>query len=338
MTILAVALALSVGLSLGLLGGGGSILTLPILLYAVGMAPKPAIATSLVIVAGASFVAMLAHARAGRIAWGTAASFGAASMTTAYAAGRLAHDLSGPLLLAAFTAIMLLTGAAMLRRAPSAAAREPRATRALAAGAGVGVVTGLVGAGGGFLIVPALTMFGGLDMPRAVGTSLLIITLNSVAGLGGYLGHVELPLDTAAMLTLSAAGGSVLGSVVSRRIAPARLRRGFALFVLSMGAWMAAQQLPSLLRAPIAHDARVTHLFAALAGGALTYLSLHLRIVTKHAFPFVPVHASDYPGDLAEHRRVAPMRERRAVARNLPETVLSQDARLLQAAKKGESR
>lgn len=277
MTMLAVALALLVGLSLGLLGGGGSILTLPILLYAVGMAPKPAIATSLLIVAGASFVAMLAHARQGRVAWRVAAPFGAASMTTAYVAGRLAHDLSGPLLLAAFTGIMLLTGAAMLRRAPSAAAREPHLTRALAAGTSVGSVTGLVGAGGGFLIVPALTMFAGLDMPRAVGTSLLIITLNSLAGFGGYLGHVDLSLGTAAMLTLSAAAGSMLGSALSSHITPARLRRGFALVVLSMGAWMSAQQLPSLAADPIVHDARVTHLLAALLGAAMTYLSLHLR-------------------------------------------------------------
>jgi len=273
MTMLAVALALLVGLSLGLLGGGGSILTLPILLYAVGMAPKPAIATSLLIVAGASFVAMVAYARSGRVAWRIAAWFGAASMTTAYLAGRLAHGLSAPLLLAAFTGIMLLTGAAMLRRAPSAASGAPRVSRALVAGASVGVVTGLVGAGGGFLIVPALTLFSGLDMPRAVGTSLLIITLNSLAAFGGYVGHVDLPLDTAAMLTLSAAAGSVLGSTLSRRIEPARLRRGFALLVLSMGVYMAVRQLPSFAVGRVAHDARVTHLFAALLGASMAYLS-----------------------------------------------------------------
>ena len=243
MSPLALGLALLVGLSLGLLGGGGSILTLPILLYVVGLPAKEAIATSLLVVAGASLVAMIAHARSGRVSLKVAATFGVASMVASYVAGRLAHYLPGPWLLAGFTTVMILTGLAMLRcGAPEREPGTPSTTKALLAGAGVGSVTGLVGAGGGFLIVPALTMFAGLDMRRAVGTSLLIITLNSLAGFAGYVGHVQLDMHTALFVTAAAAVGSVLGSVLSCRVKPAHLRRAFATFVTLMGVVMAARQ------------------------------------------------------------------------------------------------
>jgi uncharacterized membrane protein YfcA len=243
MSPLAAGLALLVGLSLGLLGGGGSILTLPILLYVVGMPAKEAIATSLLVVGVASFVATLAHAREHRVSFKLALSFGLASMSSAYVAGRFAHYLPGAWLLAGFTATMLVTGAEQCEE-PHAASP----TRALGAGAGVGALTGLVGAGGGFLIVPALSMFAGLDMSRAVGTSLLVITLNSLAGFAGYLGHVHIDVPAAALVTAMAALGSVVGSMLAGRLSPALLRRGFAGFVLVMGVVMAIQQLgPGLL-------------------------------------------------------------------------------------------
>jgi uncharacterized membrane protein YfcA len=282
---LAVALALLVGVSLGLLGGGGSILTLPILLYAVGLPPKEAIATSLLVVAGASFVAMVAHARSGRVSLRVAAFFGAASMTTSYLAGRLAHRLPGPWLLGGFTAVMILTGIAMLRSsgARERAAGMPSNTKALLAGTGVGSVTGLVGAGGGFLIVPALTMFAGLDMPRAVGTSLLIITLNSLAGFAGYVGHVHLDMHTALLVTGTAAVGSILGSALAGRVKPAHLRKAFAAFVMLMGLAMAVKQMPAVVLENVLHDARLTHLFAAVVGALMTFLTLHLRARSTRA-------------------------------------------------------
>lgn len=276
---LAVALALLVGVSLGLLGGGGSILTLPILLYAVGLPPKEAIATSLLVVAGASFVAMIAHAREGRVSLRVAAVFGLASMTTSYLAGRIAHLLPGPWLLAGFTAVMIVTGFAMLRSSGERKreARIPSNTKALFAGTGVGSVTGLVGAGGGFLIVPALTMFAGLDMPRAVGTSLLIITLNSLAGFAGYVGHVHLDMHTALLVTGTAAVGSTLGSALAGRVKPAHLRRAFAIFVMLMGLGMAAKQMPAVALDNALHDARLTHLLAAVLGALMAFLTLRLR-------------------------------------------------------------
>jgi uncharacterized membrane protein YfcA len=274
---LAVALALLVGVSLGLLGGGGSILTLPILLYAVGLPPKEAIATSLLVVAGASFVAMVAHARKGRVSLRVAASFGIASMTTSFLTGRLAHHFPGPWLLAAFTGVMVLTGFAMLRRSPPRETGRPSNAKALLAGTAVGSVTGAVGAGGGFLIIPALTMFAGVDMPRAIGTSLLIITLNSLAGFGGYLGHVHLDMYTALVVTITAALGSVLGSALVGRVKPAHLRRAFAVFVLVVGFGMAVKQMPSEALQGALHDARLTHLLAAVVGALVTVLTLQLR-------------------------------------------------------------
>jgi len=336
MTVLPVALALLVGLSLGVLGGGGSILTLPILLYAVGMAPKPAIATSLLIVAGASFVAMLVHAHRGRVAWRIAGWFGAASTTTAYAAGRLAHGLSGSLLLAAFTGIMLLTGTAMLRRTPSGASGHPRVARVLAAGAGVGTVTGLVGAGGGFLIVPALTLFAGLDMPRAVGTSLLIITLNSLAGFVGYLGHVDLSLNAAAVLTIAAAVGSLFGSALSGRIRPApspRLRAVRALDGCLDGGAAASFARGRPDRSRRARDAPVCG--AAWRSDDLP-VPPHSRSLDVSALPERML--------MSQHLRLTPLpsalakREDRTVARHLLDAAFSQEALLQRAAANGEQR
>ena len=276
---LTVALALLVGVSLGLLGGGGSILTLPILLYAVGLPAKEAIATSLLVVAGASFVAMIAHARRGRVSLRVAAFFGLASMTTSYLAGLIAHHLPGPWLLGGFTAVMIVTGLAMLRSSGEREREEgmPSNTKALLAGTGVGSITGLVGAGGGFLIVPALTMFAGLDMPRAVGTSLLIITLNSLAGFAGYVGHVHLDMHTSLLVTGTAAVGSMLGSALAGRVKPAHLRRTFATFVMLMGLVMAVKQMPTVALDNVLHDARITHLLAAVVGALMTFLTLHLR-------------------------------------------------------------
>lgn len=277
MSLLGPCLALVVGLSLGLLGGGGSILTLPILIYAVGMAPKPAIASSLLVVAVASAIAMLGHAFAKRVAWKLALWFGGASMTSAYLAGRLAHFIEGPWLLSSFIVVMLVTGAAMLRPSHPGDRREPSMRKATLAGASVGALTGLVGAGGGFLIVPALTMFAGLEMAYAVGTSLLIITLNSLAGFAGYLGHVALDWPMLFAIMGAASLGSLAGSALSRFIPATLLRRGFAVFVIAVGMWMLGHQLPPSTLHHALRDARVTHTLAALLGAALTYLALRLR-------------------------------------------------------------
>ena len=193
--VLILAGGLAVGASLGFLGGGGTILTLPLLLV-LGVEPKPAIAMSLLVVAVTAAVAAAGHARAGNVDWRAAGFFGPATAAGGFAGGRAAAWLPGELLLLVFTALMFAAAGAMLRRAPLVA-REDVHLRALplaVEGAAVGALTGLVGAGGGFAIVPALVLLGGMPMRRAAGTSLVVIAANALAALAGHLGHVAIHL------------------------------------------------------------------------------------------------------------------------------------------------
>jgi uncharacterized membrane protein YfcA len=240
---LTLALALLMGVTLGVLGGGGSILSVPILHHVAGLEAKPAIATSLLVVGIASAATLVPRAFAGNVRWRTGAVFGAASAAGALAGGWLARFVPGPLLLAAFAAVMLGTGVAMWRgpsagRQTGTARPERHPIRSAVDGVVVGAVTGLVGAGGGFLIVPALVLLGGLPMRDAVGTSLLVIALNSLAGFTGYVSHVAVDFGLALAVAGAALVGSVAGALVSNRVDPARLRRGFAGFVVAMAVWM----------------------------------------------------------------------------------------------------
>lgn len=248
---LVVALAVLIGVALGLLGGGGSILAVPLLVYVAGMDAKEAIATSLLVVGVTSTVAAVGHARAGRVRWGTGLVFGAAAMAGAYVGGRVAEFVPGTWLLAGFAVMMLATAAAMIRgrRArPGASHRDHLPLgRVVAEGLVVGLVTGMVGAGGGFLVVPALVLLGGLPMPVAVGTSLVVITMKSFAGLAGYLASVQVDWSLAAGVTAAAVVGSLVGSHLTGRIPPESLRRAFGWFVLMMGTFVLGRQLPGEL-------------------------------------------------------------------------------------------
>jgi uncharacterized membrane protein YfcA len=255
MTVLVVALAVLVGLSLGLLGGGGSILTLPILVYVAGMETKEAIATSLLVVGVTSAVAAVSHARAGRVQWRTGLLFGAAGMVGAYAGGRLAEFVPGGVLLGGFALMMIATAVAMLRGRRGGEQRGVQDVmpvgKVLLEGVVVGLVTGIVGAGGGFLVVPALTLLGGLSMPVAVGTSLLVIAMKSAAGLAGYLSSVELDWGLAAMVTAAAVVGSLIGGRLTSAIKPEQLRKAFGWFVLAMAAFILVQELPESFWEPL---------------------------------------------------------------------------------------
>jgi uncharacterized membrane protein YfcA len=242
----AVALALSVliGVALGLLGGGGSILTTPILLYALHLPAKEAIATSLVVVGTTSAAAVVSHARAGNVEWRTGLVFGAAGMVGAYLGGLVAGHIPDKVLLLLFAAMMLATAVAMFRgRKDGGAPRTQALWKVVLDGLVVGVVTGLVGAGGGFLVVPALTLLGGLPMRQAVGTSLLVITLKSFAGYAGHAAHVDIDFGLAGMVSGAAVVGSLLGGRLAQRVAPELLRKGFASFVLVMAAFVIYQQV-----------------------------------------------------------------------------------------------
>lgn len=245
MIALAVALAVLVGVSLGLLGGGGSILTVPLLAYVAGMEAKQAIATSLLVVGVTSAVSTLSHARAGRVQWRSGLMFGAAGMVGAYLGGLLSYVVPGTILLTAFTVVMIATGIAMIRgrKTCEPTTRTMPVAKVLVMGLGVGVVTGAVGAGGGFLVVPALALLGGLPMPVAVGTSLLVITMNSAAGLAGHLSTVPIDWTIAGAVTAAAVLGSLLGTRLTAHVDPNAVRRAFGWFVLLMASLILGQEV-----------------------------------------------------------------------------------------------
>lgn len=248
MTILGFALAALIGLSLGLLGAGGSILTVPILVYVLGFEAKQAIAMSLVVVGATSLAGAANHWRLGHVRLRLAVTFGAVAMLGAYGAAHyVARHLSGAEQLTLLGAAMLVAAVSMYLRARRAASGEslsqaipPHRHLALVAGVGVGVgaLTGLVGIGGGFLFVPALVLLAGLPMPEAIGTSLCVIALNCVAGFVGYVGQVTLPWGFLAAFTGVAIAGIAGGSYAVRYVSAATLQRAFAVFLVVMGAFI----------------------------------------------------------------------------------------------------
>ncbi|HVK82933.1 MAG TPA: sulfite exporter TauE/SafE family protein [Kofleriaceae bacterium] len=249
MFVLGLFLAIAIGLSLGLLGGGGSILTVPVFHYVLGAPAHDAITASLVVVGVTSTLALAPHARAGRVRWQTGLVLGASSMAAAYLGGRVSSALPEVALMVAFATLMLVAGVAMLRRTgvPVAVTAIPSVERVLAIGLAVGLLTGVLGVGGGFLIVPALVLIGGLEVRDAVGTSLLVIVLNTLGALAGTAAHTQLEASVLVPITGVAAFGSLLGVHLGRRLSTHQLQRGFGGFVIVMGAAILTFELVSLL-------------------------------------------------------------------------------------------
>lgn len=256
MTPLGALFALLIGLLLGLLGGGGSVLTVPVFVYLLGIAPKAAIAMSMPVVGMASLVGAAGHWRAGNVDLRSALLFGAVAMAGAFGGARLATLLSGTAQLALLGTVMLVVAANMLRPLPVGRGRAVAAPAAWSAGhvallaataAGVGMLTGLVGIGGGFLIVPALVLILRVPVKRAIGTSLLVIAMNSLSGFLGYHGegHVAWPFVLA--FTGVAVVGILVGTRLVRHVQGEMLRRGFGLFVLAVGSFVLWQNRAALL-------------------------------------------------------------------------------------------
>jgi uncharacterized membrane protein YfcA len=252
--LLGAALALGAGVVLGLLGGGGSVLTVPILVYVVGLEPRPAMATSLVVVGVTAVVALVPHARAGRVRFRAGLLFGGAGLVGALAGGQVARLVPGSALMLLLSGVMLAMAAAMLR--PRAAGEGagtgvsgPRSTGlALASGLGVGVLTGLLGTGGGFMVVPALSLLGGFSMGEAVGTSLLVIALNSASGLVGALAAgAEVQPGLAAGMAAAASTGSLLGARLGRGWSAAALKQAFAGLLVVLSVAMGLRELAPVL-------------------------------------------------------------------------------------------
>jgi hypothetical protein len=230
-----------IGLSLGLLGGGGSILTVPALVYFAGQSPQAAVTTSLAIVGLNSALAVFFHRRRGVLNWRVALVFGGAGMLAAYFASSLSSRLSPQTLMTAFAALMLLVGGMMLlpRRAPPSVVRaKPALLTILASGGGVGLLTGLLGVGGGFLIVPTLVMVVGLPMVEAVSTSLIIIVANSLAGFIGHWSQGGFDLRLASIFVAAGLVGTQIGVRLATRLPPDRLRQAFGVFVITLAIFL----------------------------------------------------------------------------------------------------
>ena len=251
--LLALVGALAIGLSLGLLGSGGSILTVPVLHYLVGQPEKLAIGGSLLVVGLIAAAASIPYARSRQVDWNNVLWFGVPGMAGAWAGATLARWVPGAVQLALFAGVMLLAAWRMLLGGVlERVGHEPRRAAVLAGGVGVGALSGLVGVGGGFLIVPALVLLAGVPMASAVGTSLAVIALNSFTGFAKYLGLLEdqsLALDWKVLLTISAVGivGSYAGNRLGRRVPQATLRRLFGGLLVVMGLFIAVDVAPRLL-------------------------------------------------------------------------------------------
>ena len=242
-----------IGLVLGFLGGGGSILTVPALVYIVGQNPQAAVTASLIIVGANATLGATLHQRQGTLNWRVALIFGGVGMVTAYLAAGLAHLIPSTVLLVLFALLMLVVGAFMIVSKPPH--NDTPGMRGLptiiTAGAGVGLLTGFLGVGGGFLIVPALVMLVNLPIRQAVGTSLVIIAMNSLAGLLGHLGSVSLDLTTIGIFVVAGFAGAFVGARLGRVIKPDQLRASFAVFVVLLGLVLLVDNATKLVQTPV---------------------------------------------------------------------------------------
>lgn len=257
MLALTILLSSIIGILLGLLGGGGSILTVPMLVYVLGVEAKAAIVTSFVVVGSSSLMALLPHARSKAVCWKSGFWFASSGMLAAYFGGHLANGFSNASLMILFGIVSLLAGLAMLRRSPTPSDHDYAThslcplkipfVRLILTGCLVGFLTGMVGVGGGFLIVPVLSMLVGLPIQGAIGTSLLIIFLNATSGLIAYSQHIELDWHLVSVVTIASLGGSLMGGLVNNRIQPDRLKQGFSILVIAVACYVLYQNLPDNL-------------------------------------------------------------------------------------------
>ncbi|MEO6790323.1 MAG: sulfite exporter TauE/SafE family protein [Ornithinibacter sp.] len=280
MLLLALPLGVVIGLSLGALGGGGSVLTVPALVYLLGQDPRGAITSSLLIVGVTSLIGLIPHARAGRVRFGQGLVFGLLGTIGSFAGSRLSVKVSPSGLLATFAILMLMVAVLMLRSTPRASDDTsdedpdgtesgfvvdqgrvtPSRSRALfhnrrrlvtlvATATAVGLLTGFFGVGGGFALVPALVLVLDFPMAVAVGTSLLVIAVNSATALAARA-HQATELDWSLIATFTAAAvvGSLLGSRAVARVPPARLKQTFAILLVVVAVYTGAQSITTLIK------------------------------------------------------------------------------------------
>lgn len=250
MMLLELALGFGIGLSLGLLGGGGSILTVPALVYVVGQTPHAAVTTSLAIVGANSMMGAMFHRAQGTLDWKVALTFGSAGMLVSYWSANISKHFSAELLLIAFAFLMLGIGIMLLFRR----AKEIEITSAtkplsliLLGGAAVGLLTGVLGVGGGFLVVPALVVLVSLPVQMAVGTSLVVIAMNSLAGFIGHMRNGSFDLVITLIFVSAGLLGTFSGSKLSNRLSSSKLQKAFAIFVIALAFFLLIDNFSKVL-------------------------------------------------------------------------------------------
>ena len=238
-----------IGLTLGFLGGGGSILTVPALVYIIGQSPQAAVTASLMIVGMNSAMGAFFHRSQGTQNWQVALLFGGAGMIAAYLSAGLSKLLPSTVLMILFALLMLLVGGFMIFSKPPHNQEQPVRNWlvTIASGAGVGVMTGFLGVGGGFLIVPALVMLVGLPIRQAVGTSLIVIAMNSLAGFLGHLDGTAIDMTLITIFVTAGILGSLSGTKLSKLIKPDQLRTSFAVFVMLLAIFLLVDNLQKLV-------------------------------------------------------------------------------------------
>lgn len=250
-------IGVALGIAVGAMGGGGSILTIPVLVYLVGQSPAAATTGSLVIVGLTSLTGMVPHLRAGSVRVGKAVTFGALGIVGAFAGSLASARVPGHVLLTAFAALLLIVATLMLKRrrhqmrvgsngAQHHTTPAPRPLAVVAAATGVGLLTGFFGVGGGFAIVPALMLVLGMSMPVAVGTSLLVVVINSLTALASR-GHGLARLDwpVIALFSIAAMAGSLIGAWLSTKTDHNTLTLAFAILLYAVALYTAVMNVPA---------------------------------------------------------------------------------------------
>ena len=266
--VLAGGLGLVVGLVIGTLGGGGGVLSVPALVYVLGQDARAATTGSIVIVGIVSAVGVLTRLRGRLIDWRTGVAFGAVGVPTAWAGAVLNRSVPQPVLMLSFAALTLAIAALLLVRStpdppppegtPPAGTsgstavlapprgRTARAVKVVASGAVVGFLTGFLGVGGGFLVVPALAVVLGLSMPAAIATSLLVLTFNAISSLAARAGHLDVDWAVIGPFVGVAVLAALAGKLISDRLSSASLGRAFAMLLVLVGGFVGVESLVSL--------------------------------------------------------------------------------------------
>lgn len=244
-------LAFVAGIAFGIFGAGGSILLVPILVYVLDLPVKVSLGMALLILVLTGGIAALAHARSGNINWKVGFQWSALAIGGAYLGGRVAGLIPPLVLITMFAVVVVVASLSLLRRGGRDAIGErghemPFWKMGLV-GLVLGFFTGLIGVGGGFLLVPALVLIGGVSVKRAIGTSLFIISVNSLGGFLGFAAHTHFPLALTATIAVFNAAGSLLGERIGKPLPAHRLRPAFAVFLLLVGTVMVVRNLFDIL-------------------------------------------------------------------------------------------